>query len=282
MAIPYQVDGLGVTKMAREKCYKEGNISWAMRLLIACLQTNQLEPREIEHIAFDILNGKAEIRGTYPNDDYGVDYLDEQDKTWNFFGYVEELQKKIEDANEQCNELEQKFSFMLESLPDYQKDELNREYYNAYEEPLFGDEEDLEDERPAMSGLLSSFMERMHDENEDDYGWLEPDGTFHVVEFGEHQKFAQEYLNEKYPFDKFPDMYWLGDKGSEERKHIVNGDVLVYKLNWVLLDNPAQGVARVTRDTSKRLTKAQKEFLYDYYTKRNRIREANAIFSEDE
>lgn len=88
-------------------------------------------------------------------------------------------------------------------------------------------------------------------------------------------------MNGKYPFGEFPDMYLLSCKESEEQKHIVNGDVLVYKLNWVLLDNPAQGVARVTRDISKRLTKPQKEFLYDYYMKRNCVREAKEFLDED-
>ncbi len=45
-------------------------------------------------------------------------------------------------------------------------------------------------------------MARMMDEENhttEDYGWLEPDGTFHGAEWGEHQEWAQNYMNEKLP-----------------------------------------------------------------------------------
>ena len=59
------------------------------------------------------------------------------------------------------------------------------------------------------------------------------------------------------------------------------GDYLIRR-GWVLLHNPSQGIAIPTRDFSREYTKAQKEFLYDYYMERNCKKEANAIWQEDE
>lgn len=50
----------------------------------------------------------------------------------------------------------------------------------------------------------------------------------------------------------------------------------------IVADNPSQGIAIPTRDFSREYTKAQKEFLYDYYMERNCKKEANAIWQEDE
>lgn len=63
------------------------------------------------------------------------------------------------------------------------------------------------------------------------------------------------------------------------RKIVADGAI---KRGWVLLHNPSQGIAIPTRDFSREYTKAQKEFLYDYYMERNCKKEANAIWQEDE
>ena len=49
---------------------------------------------------------------------------------------------------------------------------------------------------------------------------------------------------------------------------------------WVLLHNPGMGIATPTKNPAREFTKAQKEFLYDYYMERNRENEANAIWEE--
>ena len=60
-------------------------------------------------------------------------------------------------------------------------------------------EETAED---RQQDALDSFMARMMDKEDhitEDYGWLEPNGTFHGVEWGAHQDWAQNYMNEKFP-----------------------------------------------------------------------------------
>lgn len=125
-------------------------------------------------------------------------------------------------------------------------------------------------------------MKRMMDEERhttEDYGWLEPDGTFHGVEWGAHQEWAQNYMSEK-----FPEEAMNGDIDLQIKCNvglIGAGDWLVER-GWVLLHNPSRGIAFPTKNPVKEYTKAQKEFLYDYYMERDCKKEANAIWQEDE
>ena len=57
------------------------------------------------------------------------------------------------------------------------------------------------------------------------------------------------------------------------------GDWLVER-GGVLLHNPSQGIAYPTKNSVREYTKAQKEFLYDYYMERGCKEEANAIWKE--
>lgn len=59
------------------------------------------------------------------------------------------------------------------------------------------------------------------------------------------------------------------------------GDWLVER-GWVLLHNPSRGIAFPTKNPVKEYTKAQKEFLYDYYMERDCKKEANAIWKESD
>lgn len=123
-------------------------------------------------------------------------------------------------------------------------------------------------------------MARMMDKEDhitEDYGWLEPNGTFHGVEWGAHQDWAQNYMNEKFPEEAMD-----GDIDLQTKCNvglIGAGDWLVER-GWVLLHNPSQGIAYPTKNSVREYTKAQKEFLYDYYMERGCKEEANAIWKE--
>ena len=143
-------------------------------------------------------------------------------------------------------------------------------------------EETAED---RQQDALDSFMARMMDEEEhttEDYGWLEPNGTFHAVEWGNHQEWANDYLDKNLTQEeRFAAMVEINASGMVKSSPDVIGaaDYLVRR-GWVLLHNPQQGIAIPTRDITRECTKAQKEFLYDYYMERNRENEANAIWEE--
>lgn len=97
------------------------------------------------------------------------------------------------------------------------------------------------------------------------------------VEWGAHQDWAQNYMNEKFPEEAMD-----GDIDLQTKCNvglIGAGDWLVER-GWVLLHNPSQGIAYPTKNSVREYTKAQKEFLYDYYMERGCKEEANAIWKE--
>lgn len=144
-------------------------------------------------------------------------------------------------------------------------------------------EETAED---RQQDALDSFMARMMDKEDhttEDYGWLEPDGTFHAVEWGNHQEWANDYLDKNLTQEeRFAAMVEINASGMVKSSPDVIGaaDYLVRR-GWVLLHNPQQGIAIPTRDITREYTKAQKEFLYDYYMERDCKEEANAIWQDE-
>lgn len=90
--------------------------------------------------------------------------------------------------------------------------------------------------------------------NEEQYGWLAPDGTFYSVEFGNHQAWAGEYLL---------NLYREGKISYEQARINDNGDIggLLTDMGWILIHNPHGYGFKITRNLSKRVTNKQKEYL---------------------
>jgi len=118
--------------------------------------------------------------------------------------------------------------------------------------------------------------EAVREFQQDDYGWVDPKGKFYGVPWGNHQEWAWEYLGKHFShksinafFDTHPNTTW--DRA---------GDFLQSR-GWVLLHNTQRLEAHMTQNETKPLTKAQKEFLYDYFMLRNRDKDAIALFQCD-
>lgn len=234
---------------------------------------------------------------------------------------LEKFKQKADQAEEKLRIMTNKYLFLIDNLPEYMTQDdmfdIQQSYRDQYDEEddpaglqLVREDEMSSDDifygkllhnfaatnndqlsRSAMSDIktitknpsaaLSEFVQHMHEESDDkEYGWLEPDGTYHPVPWGEHSKWAGEYLLKHYPFDKYPEIYF-DDSNSEHRKYLVDGDVLVYKLNWILIDSPRQGYGRHTCNPNREMTKRQKEFLYDYYREHKNYRAADALYKDD-
>lgn len=110
----------------------------------------------------------------------------------------------------------------------------------------------------------------------DEYGWLSPQADFFPVPWAQHQEWAWEYSEKNFTKDEWY-AYYKTQKGQAAERA---GDFLVSR-GWVLLHNPNQGIAHMTRHPTKSLTKTQKEYLYDYFMLRNRPNEANALYEEE-
>lgn len=260
--VTFRVCGDGMTETAREFLYRNHKYETALELLKGCLLSDDLSEEQQLSLCLDILEGRARLTGIYPDGDY---HLEEDHKDLpGIGGLICSLseQLKAEQERRQKLELHRNFliSCMTEELPTTCRDYLKR-YMEEFEEPMLTREEETSlgivwPVRTGLHGMVDSFLDRMTcDLDEEDYGWLEPDGTFHAVEWGDHQEWADDYLQEHLDEDD----YWEIDHA---------GDYLT-KHHWILLHNPAQGLARPTMDPSHNPTKAQREFLYDYYTKRN-------------
>lgn len=94
-----------------------------------------------------------------------------------------------------------------------------------------------------------------------------------------HEGWAQDWLKEHMPFKDNPELYIRKDPDGRQRI-LTSKDVLVYKLGWVLMSNSYQGLPEMTRDPQRNLTKAQKEFLYGYFTKQGRHEEARMLYED--
>jgi len=271
-----RVEGEAITQIAREQCYYSNKFDSAMNILIASLQNEELEEGQIAGIALAILDGRAEIKGTYPDGDYRLEYLEEQDEKWKLDNLIGKLAADLERQKKELQTMFQKYLFVLDSLGEWEKNRLNDEYFEEFQERLF---EDIpaSAEIECCSGLLKSFMKRMNDKEEhttEDYGWLEPDGTFHGVEWGEHAKWADDWLQENLTEEEYEE--------TDCKYRLYNaGDALVDR-GWILLHNPSQGIAFPTEKENHKRTKAQKEFLYEYYMERKCYSEANEIWKEGE
>lgn len=161
----------------------------------------------------------------------------------------------------------------MELVPENIKREIRKEL----------GEETVEDKQQEA---LDGFIKRMTDQEEhstEDYGWLEPNGTFHAVEWGNHQEWANNYLEKNLtPEEQFDAMVEINTSGmAKSGTDVVGAADYLVKRGWILLHNPTQGISFPTSNPTGRITKAQKEFLYDYYTERNCEKEANAVWEED-
>ena len=246
--VSFTVTGAFVTKTAREWFWEEGK-PWEKveEFLLACMCGTDKSREELVVLARDVVLGRAKFIGDTADESYAM-VADDGEYAIKAAG---KLLKRLKDEKEERRDLEIRLENLVDRIADEDCEWL------------------LEERKPPeadMSPLLSSFLEqrKIENEHEDNYGWLEPNGEFHPVEFAEHQGWAGQYIREKRPELEKEFRDW--GKGVPFNSA---GDFLVSK-GWVLLHNPGMGVAFVTPEEGVRLTKAQREFLFGYYTDRGR------------
>ena len=109
--------------------------------------------------------------------------------------------------------------------------------------------------------------EEIDSEESDDvslgFGWLAPDGTFYESSFGTHEEEAQKIVD-KYNWN---DHYLEVSKTKNGEMYLCR-DYICYERGYVLIHNPYLGsLGEPLTQIGKKLTKKQREFLYDYYAK---------------
>lgn len=257
--LSFTVTGAFVTKTAREWFWDEHK-PWEKveEFLLACMCGTGKGREELVSLARDVVLGRAKFTGDTADGSYCMVADDGE------YAIVaaESLMKRLEVEKAGRRSLETQMENLMDRIIDEDCEWL------------------LEDRRPQemdMNPRLKSFLEQreIEDKHDDNYGWLEPNGTFHPVEFAEHQGWAHRYITEERPD-------WAEDFQSWSKTVLFDGagDFLASK-GWVLLHNPGMGVAFITPEEGVRLTKAQKEFLFGYFTDRGKDDLARKYLEDD-
>lgn len=242
----WSISGEFVTKTARDWFWKEGK-PWSTveELLLSCMCGTDMNRDELSALAWKVILGKAKFIGSSGDDSFA---MTDDDKDL-VSDYRDSMTKTITELKEKTDEAQRKLDNLVYFLEDEGYDYLLRRAGTVKTEYV---EEDM-----PGSTLFEGYLHQANLEREgftDNYGWLAPDGTFMPVEWGEHQGWA---------FEKAKELGYVTAAIDYSR----GGDILV-EHGWVLLHNPGLGIAIVTRDENKRLTKPQREFLFNYYTDR--------------
>ena len=275
-ALCFSVQGEFITNLAREWLFCEGkDFEKIIELLESCMCGSEMSEKQIRRYAEDVLIGRAELKGdsatgTFHLCTYDADEQPEVEDSMNIFLQLTKAKQEKRETQKELDKMREWYLVAMEHLTERQQREVMKETGQEIPDDY------------GLSDALQSFIDRMTDEKEhstEDYGWLEPDGTFHEVEWAEHQNFAEEFIREHMTEED-----WIAAGIHQPGQFMSDslytfGDYLIER-GWVLLHNPSQGIAFPTKKPEKRYTKAQKEFLYDYYMERGREREANEIWEE--
>ena len=169
--VSFTVTGAFVTKTAREWFWEEGK-PWEKveEFLLACMCGTDKSREELVALARDVVLGRAKFIGDTADGSYAM-VTDDGEYAIKAAG---KLLKRLKDEKEERRDLEIRLENLVDRIADEDCEWL------------------LEERKPPeadMSPLLSSFLEqrKIENEHEDNYGWLEPNGEFHPVEFAEHQ-----------------------------------------------------------------------------------------------
>lgn len=302
--LSFGITGEFITKIAREWFFiNDKPYSVVEELLLSCMCGTDTPEGELKLMAQDILIGKAEFRGNSWDGTFGYVKLDAPASV-NIFDEYCKVRLENKRIKEENDELVRKYNAMFSALRLWQEDSLEDAVYEieedsdlkdmilllmskygevelrygpgGYKKVIFTPDTEPVEIPPVSTGdsLVDSFMKQQHieEKHKDNYGWLEPDGTFHPVPWCDHQEFALKVIRERGWEEEF-DFF-------DTISSTYTGDFLATKKGWVLLHNPGRGVAYVTRDECRYLTKAQREFLFNYFFDRGLKAEA-AKYLED-
>lgn len=252
--VSFSVDGKWLTDFIRGRYLNEGmDFSWVVETISESLKGNGLSEQRILGIAQDIILGRSYFKGNTADGSFV--YCDGSDEpvSSDFFEKYSKLQEELN-----------------------QERQARKDAVEAWQELalVYTDEMRPQDcECKCNIDLLKptpvqEFIERMVKPEEEvaPYGYIAPDGTFHKVDWCDHEEFAWKIIREQH-------------REEEAYDEFTGKDFLIITKGWLLLHNPSRGKPFLTSG-DKPMTKAQRETLYDYYTKYGMKEEANALYKE--
>ena len=186
----FDITGEFITETAREWLYIEGKeTEKIMELLMSSMAGTDTPEATIRRYAEDILIGRAELKGNTADGTYHLEVYEPEEQPkmpdkMNIWRVLERNVKERKRLHEELDEMTERYTVAMEHLSESEQEDVLRELGEEIEED-------------QATSLLDSFMKRWKDEEEhttEDYGWLEPNGTFHAVEWGEHQNWSMKHV----------------------------------------------------------------------------------------
>lgn len=315
MELNFSINGEFVTKLAKDWLFMENRpYEKVEELLLSCMcGTNESNDELKKHVQ-DILLGRAELKGNTADGTFRLVIFDEDGiiNDNNVFTAFGKLNEKYLSLKEELSETNRKYQDLLDCLQYWVDDgELDlSSVEDKYAKELlkgvarhYGDYtttwSPLSNSSPDTGSLmLDSFIKAS--KFDDNYGWLDPQGNFYPVEFAEHQSWAYDSIRykvyEEHKDEGLPKytrhseiidlshyqeefLKWREESGIRGTGIDKAGDFLANK-GWILVHSPNSGIPYLSDLEIIRMTKAQKEFMYDYYTNRNETKEANRIYEK--
>lgn len=187
----FDILGEFITNIAREWFYTgEKSYENVMKVLMDCMTGTDTPDEQIRRYAEDILLGRAALKGSTADGTYHLERYEpgEEEPMLGTMNIWEEIKRRKKVEQDLARMIE-RWDVAMEHISESAKREIRKEL----------GEETAED---RQQNALDSFIKRMADEEEhttEDYGWLAPNGTFYGVEWGEHQEWARNYMDEEFP-----------------------------------------------------------------------------------
>lgn len=272
----FTIEGSFINDFAKEKLIYDNDVTAAFKLIESCLVSDEINEDERRGLVLKVLDGQLNLEG----DSYNGIIVTETGISGILVDHLNKMKEEIKSLKEELQEEYQKHAEQLEIinelLPEWELSRINEAWIrtkgSSTEEPIFDLPESSYHEyvKTTNKSLSESTLEnkeqeeskffkevniiKPHSDKYYTYGWLEPNGTFHEVKWGDHNDFAWKYLREhNLPYER--DLSKAGDALTDR--------------GWVLLHNPGMDLAYVTRDETTPLTKAQRDYLYAYYIDRD-------------
>lgn len=171
--ISFDIYGEFITQIAREWFYTgEKSHEKVIEILMESMTGTDTPEAQIRRYAEDILLGRAALKGstvagTYHLETYEPGEEEQMPQSMNIWKEVERRKK----AEKNLRRMIERWDVAMDHISESTQREIRKEL----------GEETAEDRQQYV---LDSFMARMMDKENhttEDYGWLEPDGTFHSV-----------------------------------------------------------------------------------------------------
>lgn len=256
--VGFSVNGEWLTSFIKEQFFHEGrDFDWVIQTISTLFKNqNDLDDKQVEQIAQDVILGRSYFKGSTGKDFVFCDGRDEPISS-DFFRKFSSLKAKLKEESKARAAAQEAWQ------------EIALLYKGEIERCDLMCEENIELFKPTPT---EEYINRMIAPEEEvaPYGYISPDGEFHPVEWAKHESFAVDYLEER-----------GGWAAVIEAGCHTATDTLVIGKGWLLLHNPQHGKPFLTSG-DRPTTKAQREALFDYYTKYGMKQEANALYEEDD